>query len=115
MRDRAAFLEDLVGIRRPGRPRKPAPEAGSIDAQLAEARLRRTLADAHKIELETARRRGELLEAAAVEKAWAAVLRDVRASMLAIPGRMASHLSKGDAAHLDREIRAALKGLADGN
>lgn len=88
MRDRARDIEELVGIRRPGRPRKPAPEPGSVDAQLAEARLRRTLADAEKIEQETARRRGELLEAAAVEKAWSAVLRDVRAAMLAIPGRM---------------------------
>ena len=113
MRDRARDLESLIGIRRPGRPCKPAPEPGSVDAQLAEARLRRTLADADKIEQETARRRGELLEAAAVEKAWSAVLRDVRAAMLAIPGRMAAHLSKADSAHLDREIRAALKGLAE--
>lgn len=113
MRDRQRDLEELVGIRRPGRPRKPAPAAGSVEEQLAEARLRRTLADAQKIEQETARRSGELLEAAAVEKAWAAVLRDVRAAMLAIPGRMAAHLSKADVAHLDREIRSTLKGLVE--
>lgn len=113
MRDRSRDLEELVGVRRPGRPRKPEAAPGSIEAQLTEARLRRTLADAQKIELETSRRRGELLESTAVEKAWSAVLRDVRAAMLAIPGRMAAHLSKADAAHLDREIRAALKGLVE--
>ncbi|WP_157970904.1 hypothetical protein [Pseudogemmobacter bohemicus] len=74
MRDRAQAIADLIGTpRRPGRPRKAAPEAGSVDAQLAEARLRRTLADAEKIEQETARRRGELLGASTVEKAWSAV------------------------------------------
>jgi len=59
-----------------------------------------------------------LVKSSEVERAWAAVLRDVRAAMLAVPSRCGAtlpHLTAHDIAELDREIRNALEGLADGN
>lgn len=59
-------------------------------------------------------RRGELLDAAAVEREWSDVLRQVRAGMLAVTSRVRSrlpHLTSHDATVIDREIRDALTAL----
>ena len=67
-------------------------------------------------ELEVQRRRGQLLEAAAVEREWAGVLRAVRAAVLAVASRVRArlpHLTVHDAQVLDEELRAALQALAE--
>jgi phage terminase Nu1 subunit (DNA packaging protein) len=54
----------------------------------------------------------------AVAREWQSVLRDVRAAVLAVPSRYGAtmpHLGPNDIAALDREIRGALEGLADGS
>ena len=56
-------------------------------------------------------RRGELVPAADVERTWADILRGVRARMIAVPGRVGArlgHLTVGDVAVIDAEVRAAL-------
>jgi phage terminase Nu1 subunit (DNA packaging protein) len=59
---------------------------------------------------------GKLVEASSVAVEWAGVLREVRAALLAVPGRIRGrlpHLSPSDAETIDSEIRSALTGLAD--
>jgi phage terminase Nu1 subunit (DNA packaging protein) len=75
------------------------------------ARLAREQADAQAIK--NAKLRGELVEAAAVESAWADVLRQVRARILAVPPRLRQvlDLGHGDAETIDRELRDALSEL----
>mgnify|MGYP000194478407 FL=1 len=89
---------------------------GKSDLEAEKLRLARQQAD--KIEIQNAAARGELVKASDVERAWASALRDVRAAMLAVPSRCGAtlpHLTAHDIAEIDREIRAALEGLADGN
>ena len=89
---------------------------GKSDLEAEKLRLARQQAD--KIEIQNAAARGELVKASDVERAWASALRDVRAAMLAVPSRCGAtlpHLTAHDIAELDREIRNALEGLADGN
>jgi phage terminase Nu1 subunit (DNA packaging protein) len=67
-------------------------------------------------ELKVAERRGELLDAAEVERTWGGVVRTIRASMLAIPSRCGArlpHLTAADIAEIDAEVRAALTVPAD--
>jgi phage terminase Nu1 subunit (DNA packaging protein) len=74
-------------------------------------RGRLAAAQADLATIKAAKLRGELVEAAAVEAEWSDVLRTVRASMLAVPSRVAAqlpHLSRTDVAEIDAEIRAAL-------
>lgn len=76
------------------------------------ARLAREQADAAS--LKNATLRGAVLPAADVEREWTAILRTVRAGMLAVPSRVqqqASHLSAADVGVIDREIREALGDL----
>jgi phage terminase Nu1 subunit (DNA packaging protein) len=90
-----------------GRPRAPGE---SLEA----ARRRLARANADRRELEVRRLRGELLDADATARAWATLARDVRAAVLAVPGRVATalpHLTPTDIDTIDREIRAALVGL----
>lgn len=59
--------------------------------------------------------RGELLDAAEVERTWGGVLRTVRAAMLALPSRCAArlpHLTAADVVEIDAEVCAALVELA---
>ncbi len=75
-------------------------------------KLRLARANAEKIELANAKVRGALVPVAEVESAWAAVLRDVRAAMLAIPARVQhrlGHLTTHDVQSIDREVRDALE------
>lgn len=85
---------------------------------LSDEKLRLTRAQADKEEARAARERGELVEAEAVSREWAGILRDLRNALLAVPSRCGAvlpHLTTTDTATLDREIRKALEGLANGN
>ncbi|RJL07157.1 DNA packaging protein [Paracoccus aestuarii] len=96
---------------RAGRP----PDGGD---DLKAEKLRLTRAQADKEETRVRREAGELVEAAAVTREWSNLLRDVRNALLAVPSRCGAalpHLTATDIATLDREIRKALEGLADGN
>ncbi len=87
-------------LRRVGR---PAP--GTDD------RARLMKANADLAEAKAAAARGELVPAVEVEREWAAILRDVRAAMLALPSRLQQrlgNLSTVDVAAIDSEIRDAL-------
>lgn len=89
---------------------------GKSDLEAEKLRLAKEQAD--KIEIQNAAARGELVKSSEVERAWAAVLRDVRAAMLAVPSRCGAtlpHLTAHDIAEIDREIRNALEGVSDGN
>lgn len=75
-------------------------------------KLRLARANAEKIELANAKTRALLVPVAEVESAWASVLRDVRAAMLAIPARVqqrVGHLTAHDVQMIDREVRDALE------
>lgn len=88
------------------------------NAALNEEKLRLAKQQADKIELQNAAARGELVKALDVERAWAGVLRDVRAALLGVPSRCGAtlpHLTAHDVQEIDREIRGALEGLANGN
>lgn len=96
----------------------PGASGNPAAAELNEAKLRLTRAQADEREAKAAAAKGELVRATEVERAWAGVLRDVRAAMLAVPSRCGAalpHLSAHDIAALEGEVRAALEGLADGN
>lgn len=89
-------------------------EQGVLDLTAERARLAKEQADGQAIKNELAR--GTLVEADAVKREWAGVLRTLRSGMLAIPSRVrqtAAHLTATDIASIDREIRDTLKALAD--
>lgn len=93
------------------------PPGGTPDDLKAE-KLRLTRAQADKEESRAARERGELVPADAVAREWAAILRDLRNAFLAVPSRCGAglpHLTSTDIATMDREIRLALEGVANGN
>jgi len=86
--------------------------------KLKAERLRLTRAQAEAQEAKNRLTAGELVGAADVAREWQSVLRDVRAAVLAVASRYGAampHLTATDVAALDRELRAALEGLADGN
>jgi phage terminase Nu1 subunit (DNA packaging protein) len=101
--------------------RQLAKGRGGTEAALASAtvdRGRLARAQAEHVETKNAVARRELVSAAEVETEWSAILRTVRAGMLAVPSRCASrlpHLTKHDVSEIDREVRAALVETASGN
>jgi phage terminase Nu1 subunit (DNA packaging protein) len=83
---------------------------------LAAQREREARARADKLEMQNAAARGELIPAREVEAMWDKVCRVIRARFLAMPARLQqnlAHLSTHDLTVMDREIRDALKELAD--
>ncbi|MER8839322.1 terminase small subunit [Mesorhizobium sp. M0913] len=97
-----------------GRAGRPS-EGGDV---LKAERLRLTKAQAEAQEAKNRLAAGEMVSAAAVNREWQTILRDIRAAVLAVPSRYGAtmpHLTANDVAALDREIRAALEGLANGN
>ncbi|MBC7147304.1 MAG: hypothetical protein H5U24_18175 [Thioclava marina] len=84
------------------------------DAELSAEKLRLAREQADKIAFANARARGELLDAREVASAWRGVVVDLRAALLAVPGRVATRLgmSREEAATLDSEIRTAMEALA---
>jgi phage terminase Nu1 subunit (DNA packaging protein) len=94
----------------------PRNRSATTDPAYLAEKIRLANAQAVKVELQNAQARKELLPAKAVEAEWSAILRDVRAGMLAIPSRVQQrlpHLSAHDVSEIDREIRDALSELAE--
>lgn len=93
--------------------------AGRSDsATLTEERTRLAREQADKVAMANAVARREMVPSSEVQSAWAGVLRDVRAGMMAVASRCGSslsHLTPHDVATIDAEIRSALEALADGN
>lgn len=109
-------FERLIGDlpRKAKAPKVNLPRGRSADPDLLAETKALKRAQREKLELQNAQARGELLSAKAVEAEWAAILRDVRAGMLAIPSRLQQqlpHLSAHDVSEIDREIRDALNQL----
>jgi phage terminase Nu1 subunit (DNA packaging protein) len=72
------------------------------------------MAQAVLAETRAAKIRGELVPAVDVESAWAAVLLEVRAGMLAVADRVGArlgHLTAADIAVIDAEVREVLTAL----
>lgn len=91
-----------------------AAKRGTAGSELDREKVRVQKATAEKLELANAEARGELVAVAAVEREWAAMLRDIRAGLLALPSRVQQrlgHLSAHDVTVLDREIRNLLTEL----
>lgn len=98
--------------------RKKASGRGSASSEYTAAKTRAAEAQAQKLEIANAASRRELIPAEAVEREWAAVLRDVRAAMLALPSRIQQrlgHLTPHDLLVMDREIREIMHSLAVGD
>ena len=115
---RASLLTYIGDLRDKASRMGPGGKATPATAELNAEKLRLAKQQADKIELQNAAARGELVKATDAERAWAAVLREVRAAMLAVPSRCGAtlpHLTAHDIAEIDRETREALEGLADGN
>lgn len=86
-----------------------AGRAGSTTLTAERIRIAKEQAD--KLAMANATSRGEMVPARDVEAGWAAVLREVRAAMLALPSRvhhLLPHLTPHDVASIDAEVRAAL-------
>ena len=86
----------------------------ATDKDLAEEKIRLAREQADKIALQNARARGDLIDSREVATAWRGVVVDLRAALLAVPGRVATRLGmdREEAAALDAEIRDAMETLA---
>jgi len=86
----------------------------ATDKDLAEEKIRLAREQADKIALQNARARGDLIDSREVATAWRGVVVDLRAALLAVPGRVATRLGmdREEAAALDAEIRDAMEALA---
>ncbi|MFZ1348267.1 MAG: hypothetical protein WAT35_03910 [Tabrizicola sp.] len=107
MIDRSAFLSDVVGVRGRGRPRNPAPAPESLRHQLDTAAVDLKQRQAQKLEIENAKRLGELLPVEEVRATWGQMVIDLRQAILAIPSRITG-LSRAQMVQLDAELREAL-------
>lgn len=88
----------------------------SDDLKAEKTRLAKEQAD--KLALANAAARKELVPASEVTRQWGSILRDLRAQLLAVSSRVGAklpHLSAHDVAEIEREIKAALEAIADGN
>jgi phage terminase Nu1 subunit (DNA packaging protein) len=88
----------------------------AILTNAAADRARLAAAQADLAELKAARLRGSLLDAEAVQNEWSAILRTVRAGMLAVPSLVAQrlpHLTAHDFAVIDSEIREVLTEMGE--
>ncbi len=87
----------------------------TANSELNDQRTRLAKAQADEKELRAAALRGDLIEAQAVEREWAEILRRVRAGVLAAPSRVRQrlpHLTAADAAQIDAELREVLTEVA---
>lgn len=99
-----------------GHMRAMAAGRGSNSAGLTAERAREARERADHMALKNATMRGELVEADAVEDEWRAGLTDIRARLLAVPGRFFAQmpgLTPADRALLEREVREALTEAAE--
>lgn len=85
-------------------------------SDLESEKLRLATAQAEKIELQNAAARGELIPADVVRHEWVSTAADLRASLLALPSRVASRLGldRATQAAIDSELREALDVLSKG-
>lgn len=114
--DVAASLRAYLDRLREHAGRAGRPKASGDTETLRAEKLRLTRAQADKEETRVQRERGELVEAAAVTREWANVLRDLRNALLAVPSRCGAglpHLTATDIATIDSEIRRALEALGN--
>lgn len=98
--------------------RDKASRGVAVMDELKAEKIRQAREAADKLALQNAAARRELVPSSEVDSAWSNVLRDVRSMMLAVPSRCGAslaHLTPHDIAAIDREIKSALEGLADGD
>jgi hypothetical protein len=81
----------------------------STSQDLARARVRKERALAKFRELQNRRLAGTLLDAAAVERRWAAGLAAIRDRILAVPDRLAAQLVARDEASIRELLRTELE------
>ena len=95
--------------------RKSGSSALAQNPDLNEQKVRLARESADKVALQNARARGEMIPSAEVAKAWAEIMADLRAALLALPSRVAGRagLDRRAAAVLDAELRAAMESIAD--
>ncbi len=95
---------------------RDAPERRGGDADLKAEKLRLTREHADKAALANDLTRRALIPAEEVERAWTAILVNLRAGLLAVPARVSARaaLPRETVQILDSEVRAALEGLANG-
>jgi phage terminase Nu1 subunit (DNA packaging protein) len=89
---------------------KPSARAASLKKASIE-RGWLAAAQADIAEQKAARMRGEMVLAADVESEWSAILRTVRAGMLAVPSQVSQrlpHLTVHDVAEIEAEVREVL-------
>jgi phage terminase Nu1 subunit (DNA packaging protein) len=89
----------------------------SLEA-MREQRIRIAKAQADALEAKNEELSGKTFTAEAVERGWSDILRTVRAGMLAVPSRCAGrlpNLTRHDVSEIDREVRAVLTELGEGN
>ena len=92
-------------------------DAGETVTAWREARARREAALASLAEDELRKGRGELVEAAGVERRLVETFSQCRTKLMGIPSRLKQrcpHLGFGDLAEIEAAIREALEGLAEG-
>ena len=83
---------------------------------LEDSRRRKETALADLREMEVQKRRGELLEADEVRREWEDVLRQIRAGVLSVVGRLRGllpHLTPADFVAIDAELRVVLTVLGE--
>jgi phage terminase Nu1 subunit (DNA packaging protein) len=89
---------------------------GDLDRNQMAAR--KDAAHAEKLEMENDIRRGELVEAEEVRRAWVQIGSNIRASLMSLPSRLAKELSAMEEPReiqikIDEEVRAALISLKE--
>lgn len=90
-------------------------KAQSARQKEQDARARREQSQAELNELRLAERRGELVDAAGVERSWATHILECRNTLLGVPTHLKSrapHLTREDIAACDTLIREALESLS---
>lgn len=95
---------------------RKVPAAGAeAPSELAQATLRERLARAESFELETAKKRGQLVSVMEMDRRWAAAGLRLRTGLLGLPTRARQripHLTAKDTITLDALVRELLEELA---
>lgn len=99
-----------------GRLRDSRAARSSTDAEHKAERTRVAKAQADKLELENATRRGDMIPVADVRREWVSIAADLRSALMAIPSRVSARmgLSREAAVTLETEVRLALEEIPDG-
>lgn len=114
-RGRIWIQDNIDGNRSAAQKQRSLPLDAPRQDSVATERLRLVKEQADAAALKNAILRRELVAAVDVEREWSAVLRQVRAALLAIPSRMRQtlpHLTAHDVAAMDAELRRVLEDIA---